>query len=187
MTVRQDGETDSVLAGRAAAGDEPAFGTLMRRHKDRIYRTLRRLTGDADEAYDLTQESFVSAWRHIARFDPERPFLPWVQRIAVNKARDAARRRAVRQFLLGSAPDGARLQVADPAPLPDAQAADRQALARLDRAIAELPFALRAPLVLTAIDGLSQAEAGAQLGISAKAVETKVARARRQLAALFGD
>ncbi|WP_199555769.1 RNA polymerase sigma factor [Sandaracinobacteroides hominis] len=185
MTSARDGDSDGALARRAAAGDEPAFGTLMRRHKDSIYRTLRRLTGDPDEAYDLAQEAFVSAWRNIARFDPERPFLPWVQRIALNKVRDAARRRAVRRFLLGPATDDEVLRVVDDAPLQDAQLEGRQAVAQLDRAIADLPYALRAPLVLTALEGLSHAEAGTQLGISAKAVETKVARARRQLATML--
>jgi RNA polymerase sigma factor CnrH len=186
MMPTREGESDAALARRAAAGNEPAFGMLMRRHKDSLYRTVRRLTGDPEEAYDLVQESFVSAWRNIARFDATRPFLPWLQRIALNKVRDAARRRAVRRFLLGPATDEEVLRVADAAPLPDAQAADRQSVALLDRAIADLPFALRAPLVLTAIDGLSHAEAGLRLGISAKAVETKVARARRQLTIALG-
>lgn len=176
-------DDDQTLARRASTGDEPAFGQLMRRHKDALYRLIRRLTGDPDAAYDLLQESFVAAWRNMHRFDPDRPFLPWVQRIALNKVRDDARRQAVRRMLLGSAPDAAMANVADPDPLPDRLAIDREELARLDKAIAALPLALRAPLVLTAIEGLSQAEAGGQLGISAKAVETKVARARRQLAA----
>lgn len=179
------GDSDEALVRRAAAGDEPAFGQLMRRHKQGLYRFLRRLTGDSEEAHDLLQDSFVAIWRNLGRFDIDRPFLPWAQRIALNKVRDAARRRAVRRFLLGPSRDGEMLEVADTAALPDTKVADRQDLARLDRAIADLPFALRAPLVLTAIEGLSQAEAGAQLGISAKAVETKVARARRILSAVL--
>jgi RNA polymerase sigma-70 factor (ECF subfamily) len=178
-----NGLSDGELAGLAAAGDEAAFGQLMRRHKEPIYRFIRRLTGDPDLSYDLLQESFVSAWRNIGRFDRALPFRPWVQRIALNKVRDDARRRNVRRMLFGSAPEAVVKHVADLAPLPDAAAVEQQNAERLDRAIAALPLALRAPLVLTAIEGLSQAEAGAQLGISAKAVESKVARARKQLAA----
>ncbi len=174
-------DDDEALVRCAAAGDEPAFGRLMRRHKEALYRLIRRLTGDPDLAYDLLQETLVSAWRNLHRFDPALPFLPWARRIALNKVRDEARRRSVRRMLLGWAPDAVTANVADQAPLPDAVAGDRAALARLDRAIAALPLALRTPLVLTAIEGLSQAEAGAQLGISAKAVETKVSRARREL------
>jgi RNA polymerase sigma-70 factor (ECF subfamily) len=173
--------SDGDLAGRAAAGDEPAFGQLMRRHKEPLYRFIRRLTGDPDLAYDLLQETFVAAWRNLGRFDPQLPFRPWVQRIALNKVRDEGRRRSVRRVLFGWAPDSVLAEVVDLAPLPDAQAMDRETMVRLDQAIAALPLALRAPLVLTAIEGLSHAEAGAQLGISAKAVETKVARARGQI------
>ena len=178
-------DTDEALVRRAAAGDEPAFGQLMRRHKEGLYRFLRRLTGDPEEAHDLLQDSFVAIWRNLGSFDADRPFLPWAQRIALNKVRDAARRRAVRRFLLGPSRDAETLQVADTAALPDVETADRQELARLDRAIADLSLALRAPLVLTAIEGLSQAEAGVRLGISAKAVETKVARARRILTGIL--
>ena len=173
---------DAELVKLAAAGSEPAFGQLMRRHKEPLYRLIRRLTGDPDAAYDVLQDCMVSIWHGLARFDETRSFQPWAQRIAINKVRDWGRRRAVRRFLTGAADEAVMARAVDPAPLPDMQAADRQALAALDSAIAALPLALRLPLVLTAIEGLSHAEAGAQLGISAKAVETKVARARRQLA-----
>ena len=128
----------------------------------------------------------MAAWRNLHRFEAGLPFLPWARRIALNKVRDDARRRSVRRMLLGEAPDALVRNIADPAPLPEAQAIDREALVRLDRAIAALPLALRGPLVLTAIEGLSHAEAGAELGISAKAVETKVARARRELREILG-
>ena len=75
-------DTDEALVRRAAAGDEPAFGQLMRRHKEGLYRFLRRLTGDPEEAHDLLQDSFVAIWRNLGSFDADRPFLPWAQRIA---------------------------------------------------------------------------------------------------------
>jgi RNA polymerase sigma-70 factor (ECF subfamily) len=178
-----EGATDAELAARAAGGEEAAFSALMRRHKDRLYRLIRRHVGDADEAYDVLQESFVSAWGALTRFDPARPFYVWLTRIALNKCRDRGRRLLVRRLIGGAAPLDAARDVVDLTPSAEATAADRQALARLDRAIAELPAKLKEPLILTAIDELSQAQAADILGVSVKTVETRVYRARQKLAA----
>jgi RNA polymerase sigma-70 factor (ECF subfamily) len=179
-------EDDGPLAARAAAGEERAFTLLMRRHKDGLHRFVRRYTGDADEAWDLTQEAFAAAWGALPSYDPARPFGPWLRRVALNKCRDWSRRRAVRRFLRGPLSEPARLQAPDPGPDPEGAAADRQALSRLDRAIADLPDGLKAPLILTALDGRSHEEAGQILGLSAKAVEVRVYRARKRLSEILG-
>lgn len=90
---------DSELAASAVAGDERAFSWLMQRHKDGLYRFIRRYTGDAEEAYDLLQESFTAAWGALKRYDRTRPFPTWLRRIALNKCRDWSRRRVVRRWL----------------------------------------------------------------------------------------
>ena len=177
------GPSDADLAARAAAGEERAFSELMRRHKDWLYRLIRRHVGDADEAYDVLQDSFASAWRALSRFDSTRPFHVWLARIALNKCRDRWRRLLVRRLIRGSISLDAALDVADPAPSAETSAADREALARLERAIAGLPGNLKEPLILTALDDLSQAEAADILGVSVKVIETRVYRARRRLAA----
>lgn len=184
-----DDEADATLAGHAAGGDEPAFGQLMRRHKEPLFRLLRRLTGDPEEAYDLLQETFVAAWRGLGRYDPDRPFAGWVRQIALNKARDWTRRRRVRRWVAAIVPgrDDATGQLVDTRPSPEAAVAELQGLRRLDLAIAGLPAALKEPLVLTAFDGLSQATAAGLLGISEKAVETRVRRARSRLKAVLNE
>lgn len=178
-----DGATDAELAARATSGEEAAFSALMRRHKERLYRLIRRHVGDAEESHDVLQESFASAWVALAGYDAARPFYVWLARIALNKCRDRGRRLFVRRLIRGADPlDGAG-DVADLAPSPETVAADRQALVRLDRAIAALPANLKEPLILTAIDGMSQGQAADVLGVSVKAVETRVYRARARLAA----
>jgi RNA polymerase sigma-70 factor (ECF subfamily) len=178
------GPGDPDLARAAAAGDDRAYAQLVRRHQDGLYRLLRRYAGDPDEAYEATQEAFIAAWTALSRYDPARPFGAWLRTIAINKARDRARRARVRRLLFGARAldDMAEREGADPAPAADQQLARRQAEAALDRAVAALPESLRAPLVLTAFDGCSHAEAAAILGRSAKAVELSVYRARRRLA-----
>ncbi|MDP1630220.1 MAG: RNA polymerase sigma factor [Caulobacter sp.] len=176
---------DDQLAARAIAGDERAFAHLMRRHKDGLYRFIRRYTGDADEAYDLLQESFTAAWTALKRYDTTRPFATWTRRIALNKCRDWSRRRAVRRWLTRSDPldSPIGLNLTDERPSPEASVVARQRLARLEQALANLPSGLKEPLILTALEGLSQEEAGRLLGLTTKAVELRVHRARRALAA----
>src|SRR6185295_1350189 len=153
----------------------------MRRHKGWLYQFIRRYVADKDDAYDVLQESFVSAWSALARFDPERPFEAWLRRIALNKCRDRARRNAVKRAALAVlAWTGQQSEAATP-PVESASAADR-ALKRLEAAIGDLPRALKEPLILTMLEGLSHKETGELLGINAKAVETRVYRAKRRLA-----
>ncbi len=178
--------SDASLAVAARAGNEVAFAALMRRHKGWLYQFIRRYVADRDEAYDVLQESFVSTWAALARYDPERPFEAWLRRIALNKCRDRARRNAVKRAafrVLGlevaSKPDE------NAAPSADARARVDSALQRLEAAIAQLPRTLKEPLVLTMLEGLSHREAGDILGTNAKAIETRVYRAKRRLAEML--
>lgn len=175
---------DPELARRAVAGDDRAYAVLIRRHKDHLHRLLRRYLGDPVEAGEAVQEAFVAAWSALGRYDQNRPFGAWLRTIAINKARDRGRRMAFRRMIFGDRAledDGAHQH---PDPQPDAEAAliDSERLAMLDRAIARLPVPLKEALLLTAIDGYSQQEAASILGVTVKAIETRVYRARRSLA-----
>lgn len=184
MSPSGDGD-DAALARRASKGDERAFAELVRRHKEPLYRLMRRHTGDADQAYEAAHEAFIAVWRALDRFDPERSFVAWLRTIAFNKARDLARRRAVHHFLLGSdalEEEGAAT-APDTADDAEAELMQQQQVAALDRAIARLPARLKEALILTAFDGRSQKEAAGILGVSEKTIETRVYRARKLLAA----
>ena len=172
---------DGALAIRAADGDEQAFEALVGRHKVALYRLARRYVGDADDADDIVQASFVSAWGALKRYDPTRGFAAWLRTIALNKCRDHGRRAVVRRLLMIPVAASTVDFIADPQPGAEAELIAQEELAILNRAIVRLPRALKEPLLLTVIAGLSQAEAGRELGISAKAVETRVYRARRAL------
>jgi RNA polymerase sigma-70 factor (ECF subfamily) len=184
--TRTEDLADASLAVAARDGDQAAFAALMRRHKGWLYRFIRRYVADRDDAYDVLQESFVSAWGALARFDPERPLEAWLRRIALNKCRDRARRNAVRRAALRVLGwGGSALSEETAAPAADSAARTDQAVERLESAIAQLPRNLKEPLVLTTLEGMSHREAGDMLGINAKAVETRVYRAKRQLALLL--
>lgn len=177
-------KTDAELVSDVLGGDKRAFDLLMSRHKSWLYVFIRRHVRSAEDAYDILQESFASAWKALSRYDPERPFDVWIRRIALNKCRDHARAGAVQRrlfSLFGVAQDVAE-QTPDKAAPADRASVAGEALARLETAIAALPVQLREPLVLTALQGFSQAEAAETLGIRVKAVETRVYRARKRLA-----
>jgi len=167
---------------RAQRGDRTAFSALMSAHKDDLFRFVRRRVADADAASDIVQEAFVAAWGAMASFDPERSFRTWLHAIALNKCRDAARRAATRRTFWGQCPDGDDLRVADERPSPEAETISREEVRILRQALATLPEHLREALMLTAVDGLSQAAASATLGCSIKSLEYRVHRARELLA-----
>jgi RNA polymerase sigma-70 factor (ECF subfamily) len=180
--------SDTDLARRSAAGDDQAFERLVRRHKEGVYRLLRRYTADPEEAYEAAHEAFIAAWKALGRYDPGRPFLPWLQTIAINKARDRGRRLAVRRLLLGGAGlNDEAMSVVDPSESADQTAIDQELARRLDKIIGQLPAAMKEALLLTAFEGYSQLEAGRMLGVSAKTIETRLYRARKLLAQRLDD
>ena len=179
--------TDGELATLSVAGREAAFAEIMRRHRQSIFRMVRACVGEADEALDLLQETFVAAHQALPRYDSDRSMRAWLSTIAINKCRDWGRKRTVRRFLSFATPLGPEAEaVADDQVAIDAAAGDRQELDRVTRAIADLPTALKEALVLRTIEGLSQAETAAVLSVSEKAVETRLYRARRTLADRLG-
>ena len=159
----------------------------MRRYRDPVYRQVRGQIGDADAALDVTQACFVAAFAALARYDQARPFRLWIARIAINKCRDWARRRAVRRMLSFALPSDAAGDIVDPQASPEAQVTDAEELRRTMRAIAALPARLRDVIVLRTIEGSSQTETAEVLGISEKAVETRLYRARAKLEELLRD
>lgn len=174
-----DERDDAALVAAVLAGDQRAFTHLMRRHKDGLYRLIRGYVGEASEAHDLLQETFVSAWHALARFDRRRALGVWLKRIALNKCRDWSRRRAVRQFFYKAEDiDRPGLDIEEPT---TSDAERESKLARLDEAIAALPSGIKEPLLLSLIDDMSHQQIGEALGLTAKAVEVRIYRAKAAL------
>ena len=173
--------SDGDLAAFALAGRQAAYSELMRRYREPVFRLVRSHVGDADEALDVVQEAFVAAFVSIGRYDGNRPFRHWINRIALNKCRDWGRRRAVRRLFRFALPLEAASEIADTAITGEAAIDDVRDLATVTKAIAALPANLKEPFILTVIEGLSQADAASVLNLSEKAVEVRVYRARKAL------
>ena len=173
--------TDGELAALALAGRQAAYRALMDRHRAAAFRLARHYCGNDDAAIDVTQQSFIAAFAALARYDGSRPFAHWLARIVINKAHDWARRRKVRQFFAFALTLVEAPEVAETSPDAETQMADREELARTMTAIAALPARFKEVLVLRTIEGLSQNEAASVLGVSEKAIETRLHRARAKL------
>ena len=186
MTLDLTALSDGELASLSIIGRDAAFAEIVRRHRAALYRVVLSNIGDPDEALDVVQETFVSAHGALARYDPDRPLRAWLAAIAINKCRDWGRRRTVRRLFSFALPINAAVEnIPEDRVGQDTEVADRQELQRLRRAIANLPLSLREPLVLHAIEGMSQAETADILAITEKAVETRLRRARIKLAEIM--
>lgn len=167
--------SDADLIARAARGDRRAFDEIVLRHGPFALRVAARFVPDGAAAEDVAQEAMVRAWAQADRFDARRArFTTWLYRIVMNLCID--QRRRVRHQPL---PD--EFDPADPSP-PAAEAlehAERQAA--LAGALERLPARQRAAMMLVYEEGLSGAEAARVLGLSAKAVERLLARARAEI------
>lgn len=181
--------SDPELVAAAVGGDQQSFSLLMARHKDGTYRFIRRYGVDPEEAYDLVQQTFVSAWTALRRYEPDRSFATWIRAIALNKCRDWSRRASVRRFLLSPLTlESAGAETApDPRPGAEAAAIEQERQQALARAVAALPKSLKEPLLLTVLEGFSHKETAALLGLTPKAVENKVGRARKKLAEALAE
>jgi RNA polymerase sigma-70 factor (ECF subfamily) len=178
---------DAAAVATALAGGQAGFAALMAGHREAVFRMVRGHLGNEADALDVTQDSFVAAFLALRRYDPARPFRAWVLRIALNKCRDWARRRTVRRLFAFALPIDEAVAVVDDGPGPEDVLASAREVARIHAAIAALPDALKEPLLLCAVEGLGQEDAAGILGISRKAVETRIYRARQKLAHLAED
>ena len=167
------------LLARSARGDRRAFDEMVIRYGPVALRVAARMAPDRQSAEDIAQEAMVRVWRRASEFDGRRArFSTWLYRIVVNLCIDLRRTRQPVAL-----PDG--LDPVDPS----ANAAETievdERRAALVRAIEGLPSRQRAALTLVYDEGLSGAEAARVLGISAKAVERLLARARARLRELL--
>jgi RNA polymerase sigma-70 factor (ECF subfamily) len=172
-----------MLVEQALAGRQVGFTGLMQRHRDAVFRLARSHVGEQSDALDVTQECFVAAFAALHRFDTTRSFRSWILRIALNKCHDWARRRAVRRFFSFARPLDEAGAIADADLDPEAALASSGEVARIQQALSALPANLKEPLILCALEGMSQEQAATVLGISRKTVETRIYRARQKLSA----
>ncbi|MEX2476616.1 RNA polymerase sigma factor RpoE [Marinobacter sp.] len=189
-----DGQTDLQLVRKVRHGDRPAFDLLVVKYQSRVASIISRYVYDSQEVLDLTQETFVKAFRAIDRFRGDSAFYTWLYRIAVNTAKNYLESRGRRpQGSADSADaenfeDGGRLQ--DNAS-PEKLLQREQLQQEFNRAISALPEELRSAFLLREYDGLSYEDIARILECPIGTVRSRIFRARdavdRQLGPLLNN
>lgn len=170
---------------RAARGDADAFEQLVKTYQTPIYNLCLRMTGHPEDAADLTQESFLKAWRSLGSFQFESAFSTWLYRLASNTCLDFLRsvKRHPQISLTVEAADGETqtIDVADPAPTPEEAVEAKDERARLAQAMQALDPQQRQLLTLRVVNDLSYAEIADILEIKEGTVKSRLARTREAL------
>jgi RNA polymerase sigma-70 factor (ECF subfamily) len=178
---------EGVLVARAAVGDDDAFRSLVERYQGMIVALLHRLCGCPEQALDLAQETFLSAYRHLDSFRHDSKFSTWLHAIAVNQFRSAARCRRPTASLDAVASDGRPL-CPEPAAVGPAVSAglEREELARrIAAALARLDDRYREVVVLADMHDSSYEEIAAALDIPLGTVRSRLHRGRMELRAIL--
>ena len=173
-------QADLDLARRARRGDTAAFDRLVLRFQGPVHRFCWRMLR-SPHAQDMTQETFVRAFVHFDRFDPERPLLPWLLAIARRLCLDLLRREQV--MVKTEASDA----VGEPSPNPERHASLREEVARLERALADLDEGPRSAIFLFHLEELSYRDIAAALEVPIGTVMTWLHRGRAQLKEALRD
>jgi RNA polymerase sigma-70 factor (ECF subfamily) len=168
---------DEVLAEAARGGDRAAFGALLARHYDRLFRLAFRLTGRRDAAEDLTQDICAALPVKLRSYRGEARFSTWLYRVAVNAAHDARRRAATRTKAADGWGDWELSRRA-------ALAETAEALDWLTQAMSALSPELRDTAALMLDGDLTQAQAGEVLGISEGTVAWRMSEVKKRLRAI---
>lgn len=178
--------TEEELIAKAVQGDQDAFAQLLELHKGKVYGLTLRLTGSAEDAMDLTQETFFNAWRGLPRFNGQSKFSTWLYRLATNAAIDFLRREkrrgAVTTVPLYTEEESQRaLDIPDHRFTPQTELERKELQQAIQRGLERLSDEHRQALVLREVIGLSYAEIAQVLGIEEGTVKSRISRARLAL------
>ncbi|GAA2080189.1 RNA polymerase sigma factor [Aeromicrobium tamlense] len=168
--------SDTALLARAQAGDTFAFGTLFDRHVSAVYWQAHRVVGDASEAEDVCQDTFVTAWRRIGDITiVDRSILPWLMVTARYTALNAGRKRARLHAV------DLEHEPVDPGADPSGHVEEAAVAAAIDAAVARLSPVDRRLFELCVDGDLTYEQAAAELGVTHGAVRNRVSRLRARL------
>jgi RNA polymerase sigma-70 factor (ECF subfamily) len=164
---------DVVLVRRCVEGDREAFSGLVDKYKKVVYNAAYRITGNLDDANDVTQTVFLRAYEHLHRYSPRYKFFSWLYKIAVNESINLCNRRKsheeVREDVVGGHHDG----------YDDGDRAERQQ--GVEAALLELTDDYRVVIVLFHLQELSYQEISYILDVPVKTVKSRLYTARQQL------
>jgi RNA polymerase sigma-70 factor (ECF subfamily) len=185
--------SDEELVARARASDVAAFEELVGRHEEKIYRLAMRFTRNETDAAEILQETFLSAWRNLDKFEGKAQFGSWLYRVAVNAALMLLRsqKRHPQVAVEDVTPEALGEAAKDAGPglgagtdwsrRPDEQFQSEELRRQIQHSVDQLPESQRSVFLLRDVDGLSTEETAELLGVSIPTVKTRLHRARLTL------
>jgi RNA polymerase sigma-70 factor (ECF subfamily) len=180
-------ENEVAFVDRLQVGSDEAFETLISLYQAPIYNVAYRILGDASEASDAVQETFMKIFKGIKTFRGESGLKTWIYRIAISEGLNRQRwwkrwRHHAPISVDDTSPNGARLvEVRDSRPTPESACAQMEMEREVQRALNGLSFEHRVAVVLRDIEGLSYEEIAETLGLSLGTVKSRLWRARSEL------
>lgn len=178
---------DEDLIRRAAGGDSDAFETLLKTYQKPVYNLALRMTGNPDDAQDLTQETFLHVWRGLSGYRSDASFSTWLYRLTSNVSIDFLRRRSrektISLYCTGDENEEWELPV--PVPCAETQVLTRLTRVQVAEALDKLEPEYRQALTLRVINGLRYAEIAAALEVPEGTVKSRIARAREKMRRLL--
>lgn len=170
---------------KAAAGNADAFEQLLLKYQTPIYNLCLRMTGNPEDAADMTQEAFLKAWRSLSSFQFESSFSTWLYRLTTNTCLDYLRslKRRPQCSLTVEDDDGEEqvLDVTDEAPTPEEALLSAEERSQLVHALSQLEASQRQIITLRVVNDLSYAEIAEILDVKEGTVKSRLARARDNL------
>lgn len=166
----------------ARTGDDDSFAMLVEAYQRPVYNLCYRMLGNAGDAEDAAQETFIRAYRALASYDTERKFSTWLLSIASNYCIDQHRRRRLQIFSLDGLPTP---DLADDLPSLESQVTQSEHQARVQRLLAALPAVDRNAVILRYWYDYSYEEIAESLDLTVSAVKSRLHRARRDLAEVW--
>ena len=175
----------NLLAVRAGAGDIAAFEELVRLHQNQVFSIALRMSGNREDALDISQETFVRVWRALPQFNSESKFSTWLYRIVSNICTDFYRKNSRMQTvsITTSYDEGedTQLELPDEKHSPERSVENDELSDALERAINELKPEWKTVFVMREISDMSYSEIAEALEIEEGTVKSRLFRARRQL------
>ena len=181
-----DPAAEQMLVVAARNGDEQAFETLFKRHRQKIFRVVLRYAHVREDAEDIVQQSFQKAFVYLYKFEGKSSFSTWLTRIAINESLMLLRHgRALRQVLVDDqrkdVGNAASLEMPDSSPDPEASYLRRERVQILSETLGNLQPGMRKAIELRDLAELSTEETARRMGVSVAAVKGRLFHARRKL------
>jgi len=179
--MRQEPDDAELIKG-FQKGETSAFGRLALKYQDRIYNLCRHLLGDAHDAEDAAQDTFIKAYQNLKKFRPEASFYTWLYRIAVNTCLDY-KKSPFFESIFKSSTEGEEftLEEISDEPSPEKLYESKELRQALHQSLGKLSLKLRSVIILKEIEGLSYEKIADILDVSVGTVKSRIFRAREEL------